>query len=169
MVDVEAEVEVEEASPRRELTSSERSPRRRDAVDAALRRSATATGVRAQIDEHLEERGFDEDERREALATLARTGLVDDRRFAEPRAAALAGRGAGDALIRHDLRGAGVDDGSSWTPRSRRSRASTTGRDRIVERRGVDREDRALPAREGVLRGGRRGASLRGPEDEALG
>jgi SOS response regulatory protein OraA/RecX len=35
---------------------------------------------------------------------------VDDRRFAEARAAALADRGAGNAFIRHDLRLAGVDD-----------------------------------------------------------
>ena len=45
----------------------------------------------------------------EALATLARTGLVDDRRFAETRAERLADRGAGNAFIRHDLLRAGVD------------------------------------------------------------
>jgi SOS response regulatory protein OraA/RecX len=54
-------------------------------------------------------RGFGEGERREALAALERTGLVDDHRFAGGRAAALADRGAGDALIRHDLSEAGVE------------------------------------------------------------
>ena len=34
--------------------------------------------------------------------------MLDDRRFAESRAASLAGRGAGDALIRHTLASAGI-------------------------------------------------------------
>ena len=63
----------------------------------------------AQIDDQLAARGVSEDGRVEALATLARTGLVDDRRFAEARAEQLADRGAGDAFIRHDLLRAGVD------------------------------------------------------------
>jgi SOS response regulatory protein OraA/RecX len=48
----------------------------------------------------------------ETVATLARVGLVDDRRAAEHRAAALSGRGYGDAAIRHDLeqRGLGGED-----------------------------------------------------------
>jgi SOS response regulatory protein OraA/RecX len=50
----------------------------------------------------------EDDVREEALATLSRTGLVDDARFAETRARSLAGRGAGDTLIRHDLAEAGV-------------------------------------------------------------
>jgi regulatory protein len=45
----------------------------------------------------------------EALETLSRTGLVDDTRFAESRARSLAERGAGDALIRHELVKARVD------------------------------------------------------------
>jgi regulatory protein len=44
----------------------------------------------------------------EALATLTRTGLVDDRRAAESRAFGLAARGYGDAAIRHDLAGRGL-------------------------------------------------------------
>ena len=63
----------------------------------------------AQIDDQLAARGVSEDERVEALATLARTGLVDDHRFADTRAEQLAERGAGDAFIRHDLLRAGVD------------------------------------------------------------
>jgi SOS response regulatory protein OraA/RecX len=43
------------------------------------------------------------------LETLARTSLVDDRRFAELRAASLGDRGAGDEFIRHELARAGVD------------------------------------------------------------
>jgi SOS response regulatory protein OraA/RecX len=75
-------------------------------------------------------------EREEALEALRRTGLVDDGRFAERRAAALADRGAGNALIRHDLDAAGivpdaVDDALD-TLGDERERAQ-----RIVERRGA--------------------------------
>jgi SOS response regulatory protein OraA/RecX len=70
------------------------------------------------------------------LERLARTGIVDDRRFAERRAAALAERGAGDALIRHDLAGAGVDaefiDAAVGGLEGEHVRV-----DRIVERRGA--------------------------------
>ena len=91
----------------------------------------------AQIEAYLEERGFSEGERREALETLLRTGLVDDLRFAAARASALAGRGAGDALIRHDLMKAhletGVVDAALEALESERDRA-----ERIVARRGAD-------------------------------
>ena len=62
----------------------------------------------AQVERELVARGLDEDSCEQALRTLRRTGLVDDARFAERRASTLAGRGAGDALIRHDLVAAGV-------------------------------------------------------------
>jgi SOS response regulatory protein OraA/RecX len=47
--------------------------------------------------------------RDEALATLERTGVVDDRRVASARAAALAERGYGDQAIRHDLGARGLE------------------------------------------------------------
>jgi SOS response regulatory protein OraA/RecX len=47
--------------------------------------------------------------RRDVLETLARTALVDDRRYAEARARGLAERGAGNERIRHELAFAGVD------------------------------------------------------------
>jgi SOS response regulatory protein OraA/RecX len=47
--------------------------------------------------------------RDEALQTLARVGVIDDRRVAQNRAAGLAGRGYGDAAIRHDLRRRGLE------------------------------------------------------------
>jgi SOS response regulatory protein OraA/RecX len=91
----------------------------------------------AQIDGYLETRGFGEDGRRAALATLTRTGLVDDRRYAASRARALAERGAGDALIRHDLNEASVEsdivDGALESLEDERERAQ-----RIVTRRGAD-------------------------------
>ena len=47
--------------------------------------------------------------RDEALQTLARAGVIDDRRVAQNRAAGLAERGYGDAAIRHDLRRRGLE------------------------------------------------------------
>jgi SOS response regulatory protein OraA/RecX len=76
------------------------------------------------------------DDRRRALETLERTGVVDDRRFAQSRASSLAERGAGDALIRHDLAQAGVDaeviDHALDAIESEHDRAR-----RIVARRGA--------------------------------
>jgi SOS response regulatory protein OraA/RecX len=46
--------------------------------------------------------------RDEAVATLRRAGLLDDVRFASNRAAALAGRGYGDAAIDADLERQGI-------------------------------------------------------------
>jgi SOS response regulatory protein OraA/RecX len=45
---------------------------------------------------------------KESLAVLKDAGVVDDRRFAANRAEALAGRGYGDAGIRHDLERQGI-------------------------------------------------------------
>ena len=90
----------------------------------------------AQVDRELAARGVEDEAREEALATLSRTGLVDDARFAEARARSLAGRGAGDTLIRHDLAEAGiaqdlVDDAiGALEPESERAQP-------IVARRGV--------------------------------
>ena len=106
-----------------------------EAVEAALRSLRHRDRSVAQIDGQLASRGISEDDRADALATLARTGLVDDRRFAERRAEQLAERGAGDAFIRHDLQGAGVDSDlveaalSGVAPEYERA-------ERIVERRG---------------------------------
>jgi len=90
----------------------------------------------AQLVRELETRGVDATTREQAIETLARTGLVDDVRFAERRAAALAQRGGGDALIRHDLAAAGIDpdlvEGALASLEDERERAT-----RIVERRGA--------------------------------
>lgn len=80
-----------------------------DAVETALRairfRDRSASEIRAK----LAERGVDEHEQQRALETLERSGYLDDGRFARARAEQLASRGAGDALIRHDLAGRGLD------------------------------------------------------------
>jgi SOS response regulatory protein OraA/RecX len=106
-----------------------------DALELALRALRHRDRSSAEVDSHLEARGVGESERRSTLETLVRTGVVDDRRFAESRASLFAERGAGDALIRHELRRAGLgpDDieGAVATLASERERA-----DRVVARRG---------------------------------
>jgi regulatory protein len=82
-------------------------PRR--AVDTALRSLRQRDLSEHELGQRLAARGFTEEDRQEAMATLRRTGLVDDRRFAELRASSLAARGAGDALVRDGLGRAGVD------------------------------------------------------------
>jgi regulatory protein len=74
------------------------------ALDALRRRDVSAHELR----QRLERRAFTAAECEAALATLERTGILDDRRFAEGRARSLAGHGAGDALVRHSLEEAGV-------------------------------------------------------------
>jgi SOS response regulatory protein OraA/RecX len=108
-----------------------------EAVEAALRALRHRDRSAAQIERHLVEvRGIDRDACAEALATLVRTGLVDDERFAESRAAVLAERGAGDAFIRHDLAAAGVDAALIDTTLDGLE-SEKTRVDRIVARRGA--------------------------------
>ncbi len=83
-----------------------------------LRRAeALAIAARALRRQDLSERGIAERLTRasvapaaveESLAVLARSGLVDDARFARTRAETLAERSYGDAAIRHDLDRRGV-------------------------------------------------------------
>jgi regulatory protein len=106
-----------------------------EALDTALRALRHRDLSEVDLERRLAARGFDESERKAALATLRRTDLLDDRRFAESRAAALADRGAGDALIRYDLERAGVaselvEEVLVLLP----SEAERAGR--VVERRG---------------------------------
>lgn len=75
------------------------------AVGALRRREQTTSS----LDERLERRGVAPADRRQALATLGRAGLLDDRRFAHARAAVLAERGCGDLMIADDLERNGVE------------------------------------------------------------
>ena len=79
-----------------------------DPIDVAARALRHRDRSRAQVDARLARAGVGEEEREEALETLERVGYVDDARFAQARAAALAARGLGDLAIRHDLEQAGV-------------------------------------------------------------
>jgi regulatory protein len=95
-------------SPSRAENGSPSRPEQ-SALDQALRALRHRERSAAEVDRYLIERGVGDDEREHVLETLARTALVDDRRFAEMRAAALAERSAGNELIRHELARAGVD------------------------------------------------------------
>lgn len=106
-----------------------------DAVETALRALRARDRSAAELDARLAQRGVGAAEREEALETLERIGYVDDRRFAFLRAEQLAGRGSGDALIRHDLEQRGVAaeqiEAALETLEPERERAA-----RIVARRG---------------------------------
>jgi regulatory protein len=76
--------------------------------DVALRALRAADRSRAELDERLERRGFDDEARRAALDRLEGLGYVDDERTATLRAERLAERGYGDAYIRADLEHRGL-------------------------------------------------------------
>lgn len=80
----------------------------RSAVETALRALRARDRTAAELDARLAARGAGPEERRNALELLERVGYLDDERFAHGRAAALAARGSGDALIRDDLERRGV-------------------------------------------------------------
>lgn len=107
-----------------------------DAREVALRALRARDLSVAELERRLGERGVSEDDASDAISALTRTGLLDDARVAERRAAALAERGAGDALIRHRLRTLGIGSElveqviSSLEPEPERAR-------RVVERRGA--------------------------------
>jgi SOS response regulatory protein OraA/RecX len=79
---------------------------------AALHVAASALGRRDRsthdLRGRLERRGIGPAERERTIDTLVRAGAVDDARFAQARAEALAERGYGDAAIGHDLERSGV-------------------------------------------------------------
>jgi regulatory protein len=108
---------------------------RPDAVEQALRALRHRDRSAAELDVRLAQRGVNKSEREQALETLERIGYVDDERFARTRAEQLAARGSGDALIRHDLEGRGLEEehvGAALAAlEPERERAA-----RILERRG---------------------------------
>ncbi len=78
--------------------------RRETALARAARALATRDRSRGELEERLERAGVPAAAREEALAALEASGVVDDSRVAEARAAELARRGYGDLAIRSDLR-----------------------------------------------------------------
>jgi regulatory protein len=101
------------------------------AARALARRDFSERGLR----ERLRRAGVDPAEAEDALGSLLRAGLVNDRRFALSRARSLAERGKGDAAIRYDLvqQGLATDEIEaalvSLDPERERA-------ERVIERRG---------------------------------
>jgi regulatory protein len=108
-----------------------------DATELALRALRHRSRSRSDLAQRLQRAGIEPDEREAALDRLTEAGLVSDDRFAEERARTLAQRGAGDELIRQDLRRQAVDHESA-----ERAIAQLEAEDeraaRIFERRGGD-------------------------------
>jgi SOS response regulatory protein OraA/RecX len=82
--------------------------RRSDALARAARALERHDRPAGELDERLRASGVAPAARADALDTLTRTGVVDDRRFARDRAAALARRAWGNAAIQADLEARGV-------------------------------------------------------------
>lgn len=81
---------------------------RHEAVAKATRSLAKRDLTEKELAERLVRAHVAPAARSEAVGRLVQAGAVDDERVAKSRAEALARRGAGDALIRHDLIGRGI-------------------------------------------------------------
>src|SRR5262245_11166990 len=83
---------------------------RRAEAFAVAGRSLRTRGMPARaLEERLGRSRVAPEAGRQAVEALERAGILDDGRFAAARAAALAGRGYGDAAIAADLERGGVD------------------------------------------------------------
>jgi SOS response regulatory protein OraA/RecX len=96
-----AEGRLLDRSAARELA---REVRRARAVAAATRSLAASDRSARALEQRLAKAGHSAAAREDAIASLARTGAIDDARLADSRAEALARRGYGDAAIQADLR-----------------------------------------------------------------
>jgi SOS response regulatory protein OraA/RecX len=82
--------------------------RRQEALAVATRALRVRDLPARRVAERLQRAAVAPDAVDESLAVLEQAGLVDDGRFAANRAQSLAGRGYGDAAIRHDLERQGL-------------------------------------------------------------
>jgi regulatory protein len=123
------------AEPARALVVATRALAKRDFSEHGLRERLRRTGISQAAED-------------ETLRALLRAGLVDDSRFAQSRAQALAERGKGDAAIRFDLRRQGVAEDEIDTAvaslEPERDRA-----ERVIARRGAGVATARLLARRG--------------------
>jgi SOS response regulatory protein OraA/RecX len=81
---------------------------RHEAMAKAARSLARRDLSELELAERLSRAEIAPAARGEAVERLVQAGAVNDERFASSRAGLLAERGAGDALIRHDLAGRGI-------------------------------------------------------------
>ena len=82
------------------------------------RYATSCARLAAYLERKIRERGWvgsGEPDVTAIVARCAQLGFVDDRSFAQGRAAALARRGLGSRRIAHALRGAGIDDAIAET------------------------------------------------------
>lgn len=98
---------------RERLRTLRRELRRGDAVAAGTQALARYDRSEQGLRGILERKGIGEREREEAIATLRRHGALDDERFAQARATALAERGFGDAAIAFKLEQDGIEPQAS--------------------------------------------------------
>ncbi len=84
-------------------------PPNQDALAAAARALASRALSEHELEERLARKGIEGAAWTEARDALRAAGYIDDTRFAVSRAAVLAGRDSGDALIRDDLERRGLD------------------------------------------------------------
>ena len=125
---VRAGLSVGRALDRETARTLARELRRAGALFRATRALASRDRSRRALEKRLERAGVPAASRDEALGALERVGLVDDARVAHAQAAALAGRGYGDAAIRFDLeregfpREAVVDAVAALEPEPERAR-----------------------------------------------
>ena len=82
--------------------------RRHEAMGRAARALRSRDLSAAELDARLDRANVAPAARAETIERLTDAGMVDDGRFARSRAQALASRGAGDSLIRHDLETRGI-------------------------------------------------------------
>jgi regulatory protein len=80
-----------------------------EALAVAKRALARREHSRRSLRVRLLRAGVGENDADQAVDELLRAGLLDDARYARERARVLAERGKGDAAIRFDLFGAGVE------------------------------------------------------------
>jgi SOS response regulatory protein OraA/RecX len=109
--------------------------RRASALAAATRSLAASERSERALEQRLARSGHSVAARADAIASLVRSGAVDDVRLAESRAELLARRGYGDAAIRADLRRrlvqpeAAADAVASLDPECARLRQVLEGQD----------------------------------------
>ena len=82
--------------------------KRHEAMARAARALRTRDLSAAELDARLGRAKVAPAARAETIERLTDAGAVDDERFARSRAQALADRGAGDFLVRHDLEARGI-------------------------------------------------------------
>ena len=82
--------------------------KRHEAMTRAARALRTRDLSAAELGARLDGANVALAARAETIDRLASAGAIDDERFARSRARALADRGAGDFLVRHDLETRGV-------------------------------------------------------------